>query len=366
MVVRRGSLFVLAGSVSVAAQDCDSVLNSLACNNANECYPCGDRINFLISDQSLQEVDARQIIADEFWDPCGPCSETYDEDIILGSEGYVLRWEDTFDADGAVNSAEWNVVNKGGGFGNQELQFYTNRAENSWVSDGTLKIKAMAESYQGNQYTSAKLETKKEWLYGKFSVRSRIPGTARGTWPAHWMMPRDSEYGIWPKSGELDIMEHLGYDPDVVHATVHTQAYNHLIGTERGSKTNTTVTDWHTYTMEWTPNITRFALDGEVYHVFRNSMDGNTDEWPFDKAFYLILNMAVGGTWGGAQGVDAAAFQTAEGQVLEVDWVRVEQLPWQIQDDGSDGSDGSDNQVSGASRLQDCLVVAALFWWSTP
>jgi beta-glucanase (GH16 family) len=173
------------------------------------------------------------------------------------------------------------------------------------------------------RFTSAKLQTKADWLYGKFHVRSRLLGAARGTWAAHWMMPTKSLYGIWPHSGEIDIMEHVGYDLGKVYGTVHTGAYHHSIGTEVGGMTQVNVAAWHTWTVEWRPDIMLFACDDEVYQIFRSEGD-DTEKWPFDHKFYVILNYAVGGNWGGQQGIDEPAFK-GEGQVIEVDWVRVEQ-----------------------------------------
>jgi len=232
-------------------------------------------------------------------------------------------WADEFDGNGAVDGSKWRHVVAGDGFGNNELQFYTNRTDNSWVSGGTLKIRARLENWGGREFTSAKLESTGHWTYGKVSVRSRQLGTARGTWAAHWMMPRDSAYGGWPHSGEIDIMEHVGYDTGKFHGTVHTGAYHHSIGTQVGGSTDVPATAWHTWTMEWRPDIILFAADEEVYRVFRKE-GPDTEVWPFNQRFFAILNLAVGGDWGGQQGIDRGAL-SGEGQMYEVDWVKVEQ-----------------------------------------
>jgi len=135
------------------------------------------------------------------------------------------------------------------------------------------------------------------------------------------MLPTDWVYGSWPNSGEIDIMEHVGYDTGTVHGTVHTGAYNHMQGTHLGdSKTEVTVGEWHTYAVDWTVDQIRFMIDGIEYHRF--SRHGTSMEWPFDQKFHVILNLAVGGNWGGIMGVDDTAFM-GEGQIMEVDWVRI-------------------------------------------
>jgi beta-glucanase (GH16 family) len=268
------------------------------------------------------EARAKLAVASEFPGQCGACNPN--SDSWVDDEDYDVVWRDEFDVPGKVDQSKWSAVHKGGGFWNNELQFYSNREKNAWISDGTLKIRAVRENYDGHKYTSAKLESKVEWTYGKFHVRARLnKGTARGTWPAHWMMPRASAYGNWPRSGEIDIMEHVGYNSGKVHGTVHTSAYNHRIGTQMGGSMNVNVADWHTYTVDWRTDVIMFSCDGKVYNTFRKQSN-DPAKWPFNKAFYLILNMAVGGNWGGVKGVDENSFR-GEGQIMEIDWVRVEQ-----------------------------------------
>jgi len=192
-----------------------------------------------------------------------------------------------------------------------------------------LKIRAKREYFGGRKYTSAKLETHDAWRYGKFSVRARLQhGHARGTWPAIWLLPRHWKYGGWPHSGEIDIMEHVGHEPGRIHGTVHTSSYHHSIGTQKGGSMHTDVREWHTYTVEWRPEVVIFACDGVVYQVFRKESD-DAAKWPFNQEFHLNLNMAVGGDWGGVHGVAESSF-SGEGQIMEIDWVRVEQrdLKW--------------------------------------
>ena len=156
-------------------------------------------------------------------------------------------------------------------------------------------------------------------MYGRIEVRAKLPA-GRGTWPAIWMLPTDWAYGDWPKSGEIDIMEHVGYDPNNVLFSVHTQAYNHSIGTQKsgGQHIPTAIGDFHKYRVDWTPYAVRGYFDDQLVFTFVNEGKGYAS-WPFDKRFHLLLNLAVGGNWGGAQGVDDTVFPAS----LVVDYVRV-------------------------------------------
>jgi len=269
-------------------------------------------------------MEARAAVGEQFTDECGACAAAKPPADFDDGE-YDLVWEDKFNGNGAVDPTKWTAVEKGGGHYNDELQYYSNRTKNAWVSDGTLKIRALREDYKDHKYTSAKLETKVAWTYGKFHVKARLnQGSARGTWPALWMMPKDKVYGYWPHSGEIDIMEHVGYQPGKVHATVHTEAYNHRLKNQKGGHTRVNQNEWHTYKVDWKPDSIAFSIDDRgPYNVFRKESDSSA-KWPLNKDFYLILNMAVGGSWGGVQGVDEWSFK-GNGQIMEVDWVKVYQ-----------------------------------------
>ena len=207
---------------------------------------------------------------------------------------------------------------------NNELQAYTNREENSYIEEGKLVINAIQEGVSSSSYSSARLNTagKADWTYGRFEGSVMVPSGV-GTWPALWMLPTDWAYGNWPNSGEIDIMEHVGCDPNVVHGTVHTGAYNHMIGTQIGGSLNiaTATSAFHLYAIDWTPDKIDFSIDGLVYQTFENDQAGNSDTWPFDQAFHFVVNLAVGGDWGGYCGVDSNAFP----QQYWIDWVRVYQ-----------------------------------------
>jgi len=311
---------------------CEQQWHNMACVHPGwhrECFTCGDRIKWVVR-QGNDWKKAKRRVADDFFGECGACDEDKNK-LVIETEGYRLVWSDEFNSSGPVESSRWKSVHShGNGWGKNQLQFYTNRQANAWTSDGTLKIRAKREDFGGRKYTSAKLETQNAWRYGKFCARARLQhGDARGTWPAIWMLPRHWKYGGWPRSGEIDIMEHVGYEPGRIHGTVHTGAYHHSIKTQKGGSMHIDVRQWHTYTVEWRPEVVIFACDDAVYQVFRKESD-DPALWPFNQEFYLILNMAVGGDWGRARGVDEGAFSGQEGQVMEIDWVRIEQqdLKW--------------------------------------
>jgi beta-glucanase (GH16 family) len=236
-------------------------------------------------------------------------------------------WQDEFDYDGKPNPAKWGYDVGGSGWGNNELQNYTNNLENAFVKDGHLTIKAIKEPSGGRNYSSARLVTKGkgDFLYGKIEVRAKLP-TGVGTWPAIWTLASQSDYGTqyWPDNGELDIMEHVGFDQNTVHANIHTKAFNHAIGTNKGNKIQvpTASTEFHVYSCEWKPDLIVFFVDGKEYFRFQKDSLYGWAEWPFNKPQHLLLNIAVGGNWGGQKGVDNSIFP----QSMEVDYVRVYKL----------------------------------------
>jgi beta-glucanase (GH16 family) len=245
------------------------------------------------------------------------------------SAKWRLVWADEFDYNGLPDAAKWGYDVGGHGWGNKELQYYTERRkENARVENGRLILEARRDAWEGHEYTSARLVSKGkgDWTYGRFEVRAKLP-SGRGTWPAIWMLPSHREYGGWPNGGEVDIMEHVGFDADVVHASVHTKSYHHSIGTQKTSKINvaTARTGFNTYAVEWTPEEVRAYVNNQHFFTFKNERLTNSaagfKEWPFDKPFHLLLNIAVGGTWGGEKGVDESIWP----QRMEVDYVRVYQ-----------------------------------------
>jgi len=230
-------------------------------------------------------------------------------------------WSDEFEYSGAPDNSKWSYDLGGGGWGNNELQYYTSRLENVSVQNGKLRINTIKENYGGLAYTSARLVTKYkgDWLYGRIEINAKVP-EGRGTWAAIWMLPTDWAYGGWPNSGEIDIMEFVGYDPGTVYGTIHTEAYHGADG--RG--THIDIADassaFHTYAIEWDEDTIHILADDQIYYSYPDYGTGS-DRWPFNKRFHLLLNIAVGGNWGGAQGVDTTIFP----QSMEIDYVRVYQ-----------------------------------------
>jgi beta-glucanase (GH16 family) len=233
-----------------------------------------------------------------------------------------LIWSDEFDTDGLPNPNYWSYDVGDHGWGNNELQYYSKENQkNVRIVDGILIIEAHADSSHPKGYTSARIVTKGQaaWQYGYIEMRAKLPeGT--GTWPAIWMLPEENTFGGWPRSGEIDIMEHVGFDPGRVHGTVHTEAFNHSIGTQKGAQLMVPdfQNEFHTYAIDWSKDKIDFFIDGEKYFTFENTGNG-PKEWPFDQPFHLILNIAVGGNWGGTNGVDPSIWP----QRMEVDYIRV-------------------------------------------
>ena len=236
--------------------------------------------------------------------------------------GWNLVWRDEFDGT-SIDESKWAYEVRGPGWVNNELQNYTNRRwENARVEGGHLVIEGRRDWFQGHEYSSARLKTqgRASWRYGRVEARVQVPG-GRGTWPAFWMMPDNFSRG-WPACGEIDILEHVGYDPNRVHATLHSKAYNWQSPEQRTATTwvDGAVSGYHVYALEWSADRIEMFVDGRSYFLMNNPHWGD-DWWPFDKNFYVILNLAIGGTWGGAQGVDPNIWP----EQMLVDYVRVYQ-----------------------------------------
>jgi licheninase len=233
---------------------------------------------------------------------------------------------DEFDGK-TVNAKKWQYdtsFNAKGWF-NNELQYYAkDRPKNARIEDGKLVIEAHAEVADkarfpdtgGQRYTSAKLIAKKRLGYGFYEVRAKVP-CARGTWPAIWLLPIGDK---WPDGGEIDVMEMVGWDANVIHGTLHTGAFNHAKGTQRGAQRTVpdACTAFHRYQLDWQPDAITIGIDGRAFMRVKNDQPGGHAAWPFTKPYDLVLNLAVGGDWGGKMGVDDAAFP----QRMTVDYVR--------------------------------------------
>lgn len=239
---------------------------------------------------------------------------------VVGAPDWKLVWSDEFDRAGLPDPSKWTYEK--GYVRNNEAQYYTEgRKENARVENGRLVIEARKDNFEGKPISSASLTTKGkgEWTYGRFEVRAKIP-TGRGTWPAIWMLGTNIGEVGWPKCGEIDLMENVGYDPDRIHFNVHTEAYNHTKGTNKGA--NVTVAkpyeNFHVYACEWYPDRIDFFMDGKKTFSFAKE-EGGDAVWPYYRPQYLILNLAIGGGWGGQKGIDDKILPSR----YEIDYVRV-------------------------------------------
>jgi beta-glucanase (GH16 family) len=245
--------------------------------------------------------------------------------------GAQLVWSDEFNGS-ALDPSKWKYDtsrNKQGWF-NGELQYYSaGRSENVRVGHGHLTLEARNErldpkiypDWGGQHYTSARIVSRQAWTYGFYEVRAKLP-CARGTWPAIWMLPQNMQK--WPDDGEIDIMEQVGSEPNLIYASLHTALFNHIKKTQRSAQklVPTSCSAFHVYQLDWRPDSIAIGVDGRgIARVF-NNRPGGKGAWPFDRPFDLILNLAIGGNWAAAKGIDDAAMP----QRMEVDYVRV----WQV------------------------------------
>jgi len=245
---------------------------------------------------------------------------------LLPASDWKLIWSDEFDDDGLPDDTKWSYDVGDHGWGNNEKQYYRAKSkENSIIKDGKLHIIALKKDFELSNYTSAKLTTyqKLDLQYGKIEVKAKLP-KGKGSWPAIWMLPASikTDKEPWPLCGEIDIMEHVGKDPNVVHTSLHTELYNHIKGTQITffDTLNNVFDEYHTYGIEWDEKSIRFIYDDKLYFESQKGQNGRVtakEGWPFDKPYFLILNVAVGGNWGGA--IDDSIFPNE----MVVDYVRV-------------------------------------------
>ncbi|MBK9984823.1 MAG: glycoside hydrolase family 16 protein [Saprospiraceae bacterium] len=249
--------------------------------------------------------------------------------IKSAPDSMKLVWSDEFDSGSMPDTTKWNYDLGDGcpdicGWGNNELQYYTdNRKENVRIEDGHLVIEARQEKMGSRDYTSTRLKSKLkgDWTYGRIVARAKLP-KGLGVWPAIWMLPTEWAYGGWPASGEIDIIENVGFMPDSLFGTIHTKKFNGSLGTQvtKGVYCSTLSTEYHDYEIQWNKQKIDFLFDGSIYQTFNNNNSG-FEAWPFDKTFHLLMNIAVGGNWGGKHGVDVSIWP----QRMYVDYVRVYQ-----------------------------------------
>ncbi|OPJ60515.1 glycoside hydrolase family 16 protein [Clostridium chromiireducens] len=216
-------------------------------------------------------------------------------DAETKTDNWEITWSDEFNGD-KINPLNWTYDIDGHGWGNNELQYYTDRPENARVEDGNLIIEARKELYKGSQYTSARLKTEglQNFLYGKIEARIKLP-EGQGLWPAFWMLGSNMSSVNWPDCGELDIMEHINFTENI-YGTAHWNAHDGAQYKSYGGQTNIDVTQYHNYSVEWSPNFIKWFVDGTKYAEYdiTNSVNGTTS---YHKPFFIVLNMAVGGNW---------------------------------------------------------------------
>lgn len=255
-----------------------------------------------------------------------------ESEIQCPIEGYSLVWHDEFEG-ASVSSSNWRFENWPWYYVNNELQYYVSggklgNQETAYIEDGVLCIKAQkangSAKFNGSEdisgkVISARMNSRKSWKYAYMEASIWLP-KGKGTWPAFWCMPDDQSKG-WPACGEIDIMEEVGVDPDIVSSSIHTTSYNHTKGTQKTAnrKLSGAESGFHSYALEWTEDYIKTYVDGKHLFTFENDKAGNNDTWPFNKAFYMTLNLAWGGSWGGYAGVDESALPCT----MKVDYVRV-------------------------------------------
>ena len=266
------------------------------------------------------------------------CSCSEDEDKAQGndqapifSSNWEMLWSDEFDGED-LDLSKWNKLSWRPGWVNNELQAYTERDTNIFLESGFLVLQGLIDpgfsgtDYNGNDYnadyTSGRVNTdgKFSTTYGRFDIRAKLP-KGKGSWPAIWMLGESINSIGWPDCGEIDIMEHVGYDEGMIHGSIHTEEYNHMYNTQRsGSKYIENVTStFHVYSLEWSPFYLRYLIDDEPFFFVYNDSKGDNSKWPFDDPHYIILNLAIGGDWGGVQGISTSEFPMR----MMVDYVRV-------------------------------------------
>jgi beta-glucanase (GH16 family) len=215
---------------------------------------------------------------------------------------YKLLWQDNFDQDGFLDPDIWTIETGGSGFGNNEAQFYTNQEKNIFVKDHMLHIQAHKENYENRNYTSGKLVTyqKKHIKYGRIEVEAKLP-KGKGTWPAIWLLGENKKETGWPLCGEIDLIEHIGRRPGQFHFSLHTKSFNH--------KNNNHLTyvyedlslldGFQVFSIEWDEKQISFYINNRQMATFKKSKNATVEDWPYDQPFYLIINLAIGGHWGG-------------------------------------------------------------------
>ncbi|WP_339839600.1 glycoside hydrolase family 16 protein [uncultured Maribacter sp.] len=280
---------------------------------------------FGCSSSNVTEADATQLP--------GPKAEEIettikDSDDLDYWDDAVLVWSDEFEGT-SLSNENWSFETGGNGWGNNELQNY--QAEgNTEVSDGTLKITAKrnTDNTIEGAFTSARLNSKQSFKFGRMEIRAKLPEhKGNGTWPALWMLGSNVQNVGWPMCGEIDMMEYVSFKPNKTHFSIHSNSNNHTNGTEITSgalELETIEEEFHNFGILWSTKYIKFYIDDieNVQFMFRRPTSSTIDSWPFSDNFYFLMNIAVGGNWGGLEGVDSSIFPAT----MEVDYIRVYQV----------------------------------------
>lgn len=311
-----------SGTIVCKASANDAVKYGFKFGNLSEVQSTSGEIEHTFTQEGINEY----VVSVFAYSTTGKSISTFKKiSVKVSQDGLKLVWSDEFDTDGAPDNSKWAYDLGNGcpnlcGWGNEEKQFYTNRAENVRVEDGVLKIVAKKENYEGSAYTSARLLTKGkyEFTYGRVEVKAKLPSGA-GTWPAIWTLGANIDTVGWPACGEIDIMEHWGHNPTIVSSATHTPACS---GGCEGTKVGeTTVPDYatafHVYAVDWTPEELRFSIDGKYLYSYKPSTK-NSSTWPYNNPQFLILNIAMGGSW---FNIDPNFTEA----VMEIDYIKIYQ-----------------------------------------
>lgn len=293
----------------------------------NVCLPDSDKTptNPTIPIDKDDTDDTNDPIIPNIVEYCETSINDYDSD----STSYELIWDDEFDYEGKLDDSKWEYLIGNGtnygipGWGNNELQNYTDSLDNVEVKDGLLRITAASQGYSQSGFTSGRVRTMNnlDFTYGIVEVCAKMPDTL-GTWPAIWMLPTESPYGGWPNGGEIDIMEAVGFETNKVHFNIHTK--NDNWGTSRSIGSSSTInniaTEYHRYGVKWQEDKIIFYVDGNEQFTYTPAQD-SYEYWPFNSDFHLILNIAIGGVWGGQRGIEQGIWDDS----MYIDYVRVYQ-----------------------------------------
>ncbi|WP_435416519.1 glycoside hydrolase family 16 protein [Polaribacter aestuariivivens] len=305
-----------SGDVKLALSAKDAVRYKVKFGDGNEVESTSGNLDYTYTNSGTNKYTIEVIAfskTDNF------VSDFLQKEIYVSPGGLKLVWSDEFDTDGAPDPGKWtyDIGTGSNGWGNNESQYYTDRTENVTISNGTLKIKAKKENFSGANYTSARLKTQGlfDFTYGRVEIRAKLPSTG-GTWPALWMLGSNINSVSWPACGEIDIMEHIGNDIGKVQSATHTPSSFGNTQNKGAINSNTTTTQFHIYELRWTEEKLEFLFDGELFYTYNPSVK-NSNTWPFNKNQFLIMNVAIGGTLGGA--IDTSFTE----DVMEIDYVKV-------------------------------------------